>query len=428
MFLDSGTVQARWGRYDIIVSDPLVKLITRGDMTQIITTDGEQQSSADPFSILRQSLSEMSFESSDLPFSGGALGYFGYDLGRQIETIPALAEDDEQLPTMAMGIYDWALVVDHQAQQTYLVGQDSGRLNAQKWASLIDQFSQPYKPLATHDFQVTAAIEASLSADQYATAYQKIKEYIVEGDCYQVNLAQRFSTQCSGDPWLAYCALRKINAAPFGAYLNLPQMQILSCSPERFIQLRGNDAETQPIKGTRPRSNDEVKDELQKTALRNSAKDQAENVMIVDLLRNDFGKSCKPGSIDASELFKVESFATVHHLVSTVRGQLEEGVDSIDLLRGCFPGGSITGAPKLRAMEIIEELEPHRRGVYCGSIGYLGFDGDMDTNIAIRTLTHQNGKLHFWAGGGIVHDSTLEGEYQECFDKAAAMLTLFQAE
>lgn len=427
MLLDSGTPEARWGRYDVIVSDPVIKLVTRGEVTQIITAQGEQQSADDPFSILRDTLKSIPFETSNLPFSGGAVGYLGYDLGRRIEKIPTLTEDDEQLPTMAMGIYDWALVVDHQQQQTHLVAQDSGRWNPQTWSALVEQFRAPYKPRTTNEFQVTGEIQTSLDATQYAQAYQRIKSYIVEGDCYQVNLAQRFSTQCSGDPWMAYCALRKINAAPFGAYLNLPQIQILSCSPERFIEVRSGRAETQPIKGTRPRSDNPSEDEQYKRELAASDKDRAENVMIVDLLRNDFGKSCEPGSIDASDLFEVESFATVHHLVSTVRGQLDDHHDSIDLLRGCFPGGSITGAPKLRAMQIIEELEPQRRGVYCGSIGYLGFGGDMDTNIAIRTLTHQNGQLHFWAGGGIVNDSTLAGEYQECFDKAAAMLTLFQA-
>ncbi|MDQ4146663.1 MAG: anthranilate synthase component I family protein, partial [Pseudomonadota bacterium] len=216
------------------------------------------------------------------------------------------------------------------------------------------------------------------------------------------------------------------NPAPYGAYLNTPYAQILSASPEQFLKVHDGLVETRPIKGTSARSPDATQDRLAAAWLQNSIKDRAENLMIVDLLRNDIGKNCVPGSVKVPKLFSLESFATVHHLVSTVTGRLVPGRDSLDLLRGCFPGGSITGAPKLRAMEIIEELEPHRRGVYCGAIGYFGFDGRMDTNIAIRTLVHNKGSMRFWAGGGIVADSKLEAEYQETFDKVAAMLRLLE--
>jgi para-aminobenzoate synthetase component 1 len=231
-----------------------------------------------------------------------------------------------------------------------------------------------------------------------------------------------------GEPWLAYRTLRRINAAPFSAYLSTPYGQILSASPEQFLKLSAGSVETRPIKGTRPRSSDPAQDRAAAAALQMSVKDRAENLMIVDLLRNDLGKTCAPGSVKVPKLFALESFATVHHLVSTVTGRLAAGYDALDLLRGCFPGGSITGAPKLRAMEIIEELEPHRRGVYCGAIGYLGFDGGMNTNIAIRTAVHSEGTMRFWAGGGIVADSVMEAEYQESFDKAAAMLKLVEQE
>jgi para-aminobenzoate synthetase component 1 len=262
----------------------------------------------------------------------------------------------------------------------------------------------------------------------YHQAFNRIRDYIREGDCYQVNLAQRFQAPCTGDPWLGYRRLRAINPAPFAAYLNLPFGQVLSSSPERFLEVRGGHVETRPIKGTRPRQSDPAADAAQAGELAACGKDRAENLMIVDLLRNDLGKVCVPGSVETSRLFEVESFANVHHLVSTVTGRLAPGLDAIDLLRAAFPGGSITGAPKLRAMEIIEELEPDRRGVYCGAIGYLGFNGDMDTNIAIRTVVITAGQAHCWAGGGIVADSEWQAEYQECLDKASPMLRLLASD
>lgn len=266
-----------------------------------------------------------------------------------------------------------------------------------------------------------------MTRSEYASALRRIKRYIRNGDCYQVNFAQRFSVPATGDPLQLYKGLRRFNPAPFGAFLNTPYGQILSSSPERFLRVRGDQVETRPIKGTLARATDPAQDRARINALRHSAKDRAENVMIVDLLRNDLGKTCAFGSIQVSELFAVESFARVHHLVSTVRGRLAPGQNALSVLRGCFPGGSITGAPKLRAMEIIEELEPQRRGVYCGAIGYVGFDGGMDTNVAIRTLVHSQELTRFWAGGGIVADSDPQAEYQETLDKAAAILDLLQA-
>ena len=261
-----------------------------------------------------------------------------------------------------------------------------------------------------------------MTESYYANAFEKIKTYIKEGDCYQVNLAQRFNAKVEGDPWLAYCMLREINPSPFSAYLNYSDFQILSNSPERFLSVKNGNVQTKPIKGTRPRSEKKVKDEALLQELVNSKKDQAENVMIVDLLRNDISKNCTLGSVKVPKLFDIESFPNVHHMVSTITGKLEKNRSAVDLLRGCFPGGSITGAPKLRSMEVIEELEPHRRGIYCGSIGYISNDGAMDTNIAIRTILHQQQQMHFYAGGGIVYDSEVNSEYQETFDKAAAML------
>jgi len=257
------------------------------------------------------------------------------------------------------------------------------------------------------------------------------KHYIAEGDCYQVNLAQRFSAKAHGDGWVAYQKLREISPAPFMAYMNFGDLQVLSGSPERFLQLTDKHVETRPIKGTRPRSDDVLQDQSYAQELQQSIKDKAENLMIVDLLRNDISKNCEIGSVKADKLFQLQSFANVHHLVSIITGKLKQGKTAIDLLRGCFPGGSITGAPKLRAMQIIEELEPHRRGVYCGAIGYIGFDGNMDTNITIRTAVyatdaHGEGEISFYAGGGIVADSILEKEYDETLDKASSMLKTMQ--
>jgi para-aminobenzoate synthetase component 1 len=255
-----------------------------------------------------------------------------------------------------------------------------------------------------------------------------VKAYILEGDCYQVNLAQQFSASARGDAWSGYRELRRLNPAPFSAFLSTPFAKVLSSSPERFLQVRDAQAQTRPIKGTRPRGPTHEADAALARELADSAKDRAENLMIVDLLRNDLGRVCTPGSIRVPGIFEVESYATVHHLVSTITGRLAPREDAASLLRACFPGGSVTGAPKIRAMEIIEELEPRRRSVYCGAIGYLGFDGAMDTNIAIRTLVHNAGTVRFWAGGGIVHDSRVDEEYQETIDKAAPLLLLLERE
>jgi para-aminobenzoate synthetase component 1 len=261
----------------------------------------------------------------------------------------------------------------------------------------------------------------NLGPDAYRRAFARVAAYIRDGDCYQVNLARRFAAPVAGHPWTLYRRLRRHNPGAHSAYVAFPGGAVLSSSPERFLRLRDGVAETRPIKGTAPRGATPEEDARLAAGLAASAKDRAENVMIVDLLRNDLGRTCLPGSIHVPELFAVERYAAVHHLVSTVRGTLAPGEDALSLLRGCFPGGSITGAPKVRAMEIIEELEPHRRGVYCGAIGYLGVDGAMDTNIAIRTLVVSGGSVRFWSGGGIVADSDPQAELAETEHKAAAL-------
>ena len=269
-----------------------------------------------------------------------------------------------------------------------------------------------------------SSVRSSFDRAAYDRAFAKVQAHIRAGDCYQVNLTQRFSARVRGDSWAAYERLRIANPAPFSAYLNYPFGQVLSSSPERFLRVHGQNVLTQPIKGTRRRGFNPADDAALAAELRSSGKDRAENVMIVDLLRNDLGKNCAPGSVKTTKLFEVESFANVHHLVSSVEGEPLAGRHAVDLLRGCFPGGSITGAPKIRAMQIIEECEPQRRSVYCGAIGYIGFDGAMDTNIAIRTLVRCGDSIHAWAGGGIVADSDVDAEYQECFDKASGLLAV----
>ena len=275
-------------------------------------------------------------------------------------------------------------------------------------------------------FRVHGKITSNFTPDGYAVAFAAVQNYLHAGDCYQINLAQRFAADASGDALPAYLKLRSMSPAPYSAFLNLPQSQILCVSPERFLRVQNGKVETKPIKGTRPRNSDIRLDTRLADELRNHPKDRAENLMIVDLLRSDLGRDCAPGSVHVQKLFDVESFANVHHLVSTVEGMLTEGRDALDLLRDCFPGGSVTGAPKRRAMQIIDQLEPDRRGVYCGAIGYVGFDGNMDTNIAIRTLVYANNQIFCWAGGGIVADSEMEAEYQETLDKASAMLELLR--
>jgi len=423
VFLDSGHPYCQQGRYDILACDPICTLVTKGEITEISLGGETTKSTENPFDLVKKQLLPAIAGFDDLPFNGGAIGYFSYDLARRLENLPVIAENAEGIADMVVGIYEWAVIVDHLLNKSYLVGYTA---NQQKMLALADQFNQIQKNAHHEAFNVLVPIQCNMDSVSYKQAFKRIKHYLQEGDCYQVNLAQRFAASCEGDPWTAYLKLRELNAAPFSCYLNYPDVQILSSSPERFLKLTHGMVETKPIKGTRPRKLDSAEDRKQIILLETSEKDRAENLMIVDLLRNDIGKTCKKGSVKVSKLFAVETYSTVHHLVSTVNGELEEDQHALDLLKSCFPGGSITGAPKIRAMEIIEELEPHRRGVYCGAIGYIGFDGNMDTNIAIRTLIHSNKTIRFWAGGGIVSDSAVEEEYQECFDKASALLNLLQ--
>ena len=425
-FLDSGHPFTRTGRYDILTADPYITLITRGGLTEIRHANQVQLSLQDPFVLLRDQLGKLVPPLPDLPFCGGAIGWFAYDLGRRIERLPTLAGNTEPIPDLAVGIYDWAVVVDHLARKARLVSLGRDPRTQERWDALVSTFRDPRPALARSRLRVLGPPRSNLTRDEYGRAFERIKSYLLEGDCYQINLAQRFSAPVAGSLFAGYKTLRRLNPAPFSAYLKTPFARVLSTSPERFLAVWEGQVETRPVKGTRPRGPTPEADSALQRELADSTKDRAENLMIVDLLRNDLGRVCSPGSVQVPRLFEVESYATVHHLVSTVTGQLAPGQDAVSLMRACFPGGSITGAPKIRAMEIIEELEPHRRGVYSGAIGYLGYDGAMDTNIAIRTLIHSADAIRFWAGGGIVHDSQVEEEYQEAFDKIAALLRLLE--
>jgi len=412
IWLDSGGM----ARYDILSAAPQSTLLL-----------DEQSVYGDPFALVRSALGKQIAPVAGVPFAGGALGYWGYDLARRMYDMPGFAQDGEHLPDrtpdMAIGIYDWALVLDHHKQTASLVSHQRFAETAELLPKILLRLqSVPITPSSS--FRVLGNIRSNFNPDSYAAAFAKVQQYLLAGDCYQVNLAQRFSAPAEGDALAAYLALRSLSPAPYSAFLNLPQAQVLCASPERFLCVQNGRVQTRPIKGTRPRSNDAQQDKLLAEELRNHPKDRAENLMIVDLLRSDLGKSCAPGTVRVPKLFEVESFANVHHLVSTVEGKLADGRDALHVLRDCFPGGSVTGAPKQRAMQIIEQLEPHRRGIYCGTIGYIGFDGNMDTNIVIRSLIYAKGEIRCWAGGGIVADSEAAAEYQETLVKAAAMLSL----
>ena len=413
------------GRYDILTAQPVATLLTRKGQTQINDADGIRISTEDPYTLLREYLGCSHESIPGIRFAGGALGYWAYDLARMQTRLPELAQDAEDLPDLAVGIYDWALQLDHQEKTAQVVSFNRYPQTEHLLRQVLQRLQDKEQPEAVA-FTVHGNITSNVTRTAYETAFRAVQAYLRAGDCYQINLAQRFVAQASGDAWVAYKELRSLSPAPFSAFLNLPGMQILCASPERFLQVQDGLVETRPIKGTRPSVADAQENARLVEDLRNHAKDRAENLMIVDLLRNDLGKHCVPGSVQVPRLFEVESYATVHHLVSTVTGKLAAGHDALALLKDCFPGGSVTGAPKQRAMEIIEQLEPHRRGIYCGSIAYIGFDGNMDGNIVIRTLVYSAGVIRGWAGGGIVADSESAAEYSETLDKAAAMLELLR--
>lgn len=457
-FLDSGKPESERGRFDILVAQPIFRLRASRGKTELLNgTTNEPWSVAKhsevlansypslicylnelcesdiseckPLTLLKtlyQHISEETATSETVPFYSGFLGYFGYDLGRTLETLPSTAIDELNLPDMDVGYYQWAIIIDHETKSAALTCHD--KYPEVELDTLVRHINTPLIKDKKNRFEITKPFTSNLAEEQYHQQLHRIDEYIHAGDCYQVNFAQRFKGECQGDPWMAYKALRTIAPTPFSAYSDTDNGAILSLSPERFIMCNEEGhVMTQPIKGTRPRDNNPERDSALAHELLTSEKDRAENVMIVDLLRNDLSKTCTPGSVKAPILFDVEHYKNVHHLVSTVTGQLHSNQTPVDLLEQCFPGGSITGAPKIRAMEIIDELEPHRRHIYCGSIGYICTSGRIDTSITIRTLLVEGNHIYSWAGGGIVADSISSAEYQETFDKIDNLLETLES-
>jgi len=417
-FLDSGMDHEKLGRFSFMGAEPFLILKSKGRLIEIIEKGKSQKFIGDPFLILDGLLKKYSnnFHSDKIPFLEGAVGYFSYDLCHFIEKLPSTAIDDIGIPDCYLGFYDSIVAIDHTENKKYEI--HIGNTN-----SKLD-FNSETKISGSYPRGADNSIKSNFRKEDYITAINRAKEYIRVGDIYQVNLSQRFQTDLLVPPFELYRRLRQINPAPFAAYLDFGEAKIISASPERFLRCdaKRRHIETRPIKGTRPRGQTTLEDEKFAQELTNSPKDRAEHIMIVDLERNDLGRVCEYGSVKPSEFIILEKYSTVFHLVSTVSGILRKEADVVDCLKNCFPGGSITGAPKIRSMEIIDELEPTKRSVYTGSVGYIGFNGNMDTNIVIRTFIAKGDKLYFQVGGGIVADSDPEAEYQETLDKAKALM------
>ncbi len=417
VLLDSGRPVAQRGRFDVLSAWP----------REVFETEADEAGSQF-FERLRQALRELGDARVPAgyasPFAGGLIGLLAYDFGKRLEKLPQRAPDDLGLPAGRFGLYDWALVSDHQQQRSFLLFHP--RQPQYERERLVAVFEAENEPYGEPAFKLQTGFQAQLQADDYRQAIACIQRYIQAGDCYQVNFAQRFDAPYQGDPWQAYRHLREACPTPYAGFLALADGAILSLSPERFLRLCEGQVETRPIKGTRPRRTDPAADAEEARALQESPKDRAENLMIVDLLRNDLGRSCRIGSVRVPELFRLESYPNVHHLVSAVTGTLAEGRDAFDLLAGSFPGGSITGAPKIRSMQIIDELERGCRSIYCGSLLYIDVRGEMDSSITIRTLLARQGRISCWGGGGIVADSSWQAEYQESIDKVHVLLSTLE--
>ena len=458
LFLDSASTASRFGRYSFLTADPVAIVRSRGAEVECLDllAGAQRVTAGDPLAALRELVMPYAAEpvSGLPPFQGGAAGYVAYDWGLTLERLPAPRYDDLGLPDLVLGLYDWVIAWDHESSRAWVISTgipertaDARRVRAASRAAFVKQrLGARDSGLGIRDsglgirdsrsgarppsfavergwWNPSFQLRSSFQRDSYLAAVQRVRDYIFAGDIFQANLSQRFEAATTEPAWSFYTRLRRRNAAPFAAFLDFPEVTVVSASPERFLRVDAHGhVETRPIKGTRPRGVGPEHDAALGQALAESAKDRAENLMIVDLMRNDLSRVCKPHSVRVSELFSLEHYATVHHLVSTVVGELSPGTDAIDLLRAAFPGGSITGAPKLRAMEVIAELEPSRRGVYCGSIGYWSVTGELDTSIAIRTAIVQDGRVYFSAGGGIVADSDPQQEYMETLDKARAMI------
>ncbi len=459
LFLDSGAGDLLRGRYSFLTADPALLIQSRRGLTEVLDPHNHSRVSEghqDPLAAARECLGPPIAPVEGLPpFQGGVAGYLGYEYATALEPIPVAPIDDLGMPEVSLGVYDWVIAWDLGQSRCWIVSTGlpetgsarSARAEhrAQRVMEYLaglrapDDREQPGQPDGHYAIQGAApryqldwggepAIGSTASPEDYRQMVSRVRDYILAGDIFQANISQRFDCRYQGSGWELYRRLRDANPAPFGAYLATGAGTILSVSPERFLHYDplSRSVETCPIKGTRGRSGDKAEDSRLAQELVASAKDRAENVMIVDLLRNDLSRVCRSGSVSVTELCQLESHPTVHHLVSTVVGTLAEQHDAVSLIQAAFPGGSITGAPKVRAMEIIAELEPVRRQVYCGSIGYLSVTGAMDTSIAIRTAVHSGRRLYWSAGGGITAGSEPEAEYQESLTKASAFVEVLR--
>ncbi|NQT39788.1 MAG: anthranilate synthase component I family protein [Planctomycetes bacterium] len=440
LFLDSAMRDPVLGRYSFIAADPWEYIELAPDSGDSL---GELAG--------RMATWQTSTVAGLPPFQGGAAGFFAYDLGRDLERLPRPRVDEFGVPAMAVGFYDVVVAFDHVDRRAWIVSQGFPEIEparrhkraVRRMEEVRRLLDEPVEPLGeqlprrklpdippenlARQYAVDVArggddLTSNFSPHGYLKAIRRVIAYITAGDAFQVNLAQRLLCRARDDSVSLYRRLRQRNAAPFAGYFDTGPFQIVSASPERFLRVVDRQVETRPIKGTRPRSAGHADDATTRNELLASEKDRAENVMIVDLLRNDLSRVCLPESVHVSQLCEVETYQYVQHLVSAVCGTLGEGRGPIDLLRASFPGGSITGAPKVRAMEIIAELEPTARGAYCGSMGYLGLDGSLDLNILIRTITAGRGWWQFPVGGGIVVQSDPEQEYEETWDKARGLI------
>jgi para-aminobenzoate synthetase component 1 len=439
-FLDSGGDCRRLGRYSFLGSDPFLIFRHRRGRNEIISGNSIEVMSGNPFDILKVIFSKYRLITPPglPPFVGGAIGYFAYDLKHFIEKLPPPPAGDDDIPLCFFAFYDTVIIFDHLKNRTYISAtglpeetEHYKRLRAQsRFEELQRKLNAGSAPIQSEILEenrpAAQEVTCNFRREDYLKAILKAKEYIAAGDIYQVNLSQKFSARVYTSAFHLYKTVRRLNPAPFASFFDCGDAVIISTSPERFLRISNRWVETRPIKGTRPRGSNRAEDDRLKAELLTSAKDRAELIMIVDLERNDLGRVCDYGSVSVPVLFTLEQYATVFHLVSTVTGRLKQGNDHLDCIRAAFPGGSITGAPKIRAMEIIDELEPRPRGIYTGSLGYLGFNRQTDLNILIRTMLYRNGTIHFQVGGGIVADSDPAMEYEETLHKGKALLAALQ--
>jgi len=433
-FLHSALAMPRMGRWSILGSEPFLILTSKGPRVTVRASDRLRTFQANPFHVIRDLLRAHRLPSHpEVPFVSGAVGYLSYDLCHFVERLPCTTQDDLCLPDLYLGFYDTAVIFDHERGRAWAVAGELGLVGrapaAERAGRLVERLASvaPAPVAPASEPASPAEIRCNFTRDEYLVAVQRCKDYIAAGDIFQVNLSRRLEATLAVSPQDLFLGLCRINPAPMAAYLAFDDWAVVSASPERFLRVRGRHVETRPIKGTRPRGVGPEEDAALAEELLRSEKDAAELAMIVDLERNDLGRVCSYGTVRVTQPRVLERYPTVHHLVATVEGELHPRYDLVDLLRATFPGGSITGAPKIRAMEIIDELEPTRRSVYTGAIGYLGFDGCMDLNIVIRTFLVKEGRAYFQVGGGIVADSDLEAEYDETYHKARALIQAVSA-